>query len=47
VIGLEMLSCLDEERWVSGREVAVGSWSWSGSIPCPMAAMSKVCHQLL
>jgi hypothetical protein len=24
VIGLERLSCLGQERWVSGREVAVG-----------------------
>jgi hypothetical protein len=47
VIGLERLSCLGEERRVSGREVTVGSQSWSGSIPCPIAAMSRVHHQLL
>jgi hypothetical protein len=46
VIGLERLSCLGEERRVSGREVTVGSRSWSESIPCPMPAMSRVCHQL-
>jgi hypothetical protein len=27
VIGLERLSCLGEERWVSGRKVAIGSRS--------------------
>jgi hypothetical protein len=27
VIGLERLSCLGEERWVSGREVTVGGQS--------------------
>jgi hypothetical protein len=46
VIGFERLSCLGEEWWVCGREVAVGSQSWSGSISCPMAAMSRVGHQL-
>jgi hypothetical protein len=46
VIGLERLSCLGEERWVSGHKVIVGSRCWSGSIPCPMAAMSRVGHQL-
>ena len=46
VIGLEWLSWLGEEWRVSGREVAVGSRSWSGSIPCPMAAMSRAGHQL-
>jgi hypothetical protein len=45
VIGLERFSCLSEERRVSSREVAVGSQSWSGSIPCPMAAPSRVGHQ--
>jgi hypothetical protein len=47
VIGLERLSCLGEERRVSGREVTIGSQSWSGSIPCPMATTSRVGHQLL
>jgi hypothetical protein len=46
VIGLERLSCLGEERWVSGRKVTVGSRCWSGSIPHPMAAASRVGHQL-
>jgi hypothetical protein len=46
VIGLERLSWLGEERRVSGRKVAVGSRSWSGSIPHPMAAVSRVGHQL-
>jgi hypothetical protein len=46
VIGLERLSCLGEERRVSGRKFAVGSQSWSKSIPCPMASTSKVGHQL-
>jgi hypothetical protein len=46
VIDLERLSCLGEERRVSGHKVAVGSRSWSGSIPCPMAATSRVGHQL-
>jgi hypothetical protein len=36
-IDLERLSCLGEEQRVSSREVTVGSRSWSGSIPCPMA----------
>jgi hypothetical protein len=45
VIGLERLSCLGEERRVSDHQVTVGSQSWSGSIPCPMAAMSRVGHQ--
>jgi hypothetical protein len=46
VIGLERLSCLGEKRRVSSHEVAVGSQSWSGSIPCHMATMSRVGHQL-
>jgi hypothetical protein len=46
VIGLERLSCLGEERRVSGRKVTVGSQSWSGSNPCPMTTMSRVGHQL-
>jgi hypothetical protein len=46
VIGLEGLSCLIEERRVSGHKVTVGSQSWSGSIPYPMAATSRVGHQL-
>jgi hypothetical protein len=46
VIGLERLSCLGEEWWVSGRKVAIGSGSWSGSVPHPMATVSRVGHQL-
>jgi hypothetical protein len=46
VIGLERLSCLGEERRVSGCEVAVGSRSWGGSILCPLATTSRVGHQL-
>jgi hypothetical protein len=46
VIGLERFSSLDEERWVSGHKVTVGSQSWSGSIPCPIATTSRVGHQL-
>jgi hypothetical protein len=46
VIGLKTLSCLGEERRVSGREVAVGGRSWSGSISCPIATMSGVGHEL-
>jgi hypothetical protein len=46
VIGLERLSCLGEERRLSGRKVAIGSRCWSGCIPHPMAAASRVGHQL-
>jgi hypothetical protein len=46
VISLERLSCLSEEGWVSGHEVIVGGWRWSGSIPCPMATTSRVGHHL-
>jgi hypothetical protein len=46
VIGLERLSYLSEERRVSGRKVTVGCQSWSGSIPCPMAAAGRVGQQL-
>jgi hypothetical protein len=41
VISLESPSCLSEEGWVSGREVAVDGRRWSRSIPCPMAT---ICH---
>jgi hypothetical protein len=47
VIDLERLSCLDEEQQVSGHEVTVGGRRWSRSIPCPIATMSRVSHQLL
>jgi hypothetical protein len=46
VIGLEGLSCLGEERRVSGREVSVGDQSWSESIPCSIATMSGVGYEL-
>jgi hypothetical protein len=46
VIGLKRLSYLREERQVSGREVAVGGRSWSGSISCPIAPASGVGHKL-
>jgi hypothetical protein len=42
VIGLERLSCLGEERRVSGREVAVGDRSGSGNISGPIATTSRV-----
>jgi hypothetical protein len=44
VISLERLSCLDEERRVSGCEVVVGGRSGSGSISGPIATMSRVGH---
>jgi hypothetical protein len=44
VIDLERISCLSEERRVSGRKVIVGSRSWSGSIPRSMAAARRVGH---
>jgi hypothetical protein len=44
MVGLKRLSCLGEERWMSGREVAIGGWS--GSIPFPIATMSRVGHKL-
>jgi hypothetical protein len=44
VVSLKTLSCLGKERWISGREVAVGGWSWS--ISCPIATMSRVGHEL-
>jgi hypothetical protein len=47
VVGLQRLSCLGEQRRVSGREVVVGSRSWSGSIPCPIATMGRVGNELL
>jgi hypothetical protein len=46
VICLERLSCLSEERWVSGREVTIGGRSWSGDILCPIATTSRVGHKL-
>jgi hypothetical protein len=46
VVGLKRFSCLGEERRVSGREVAVGGRSWSGSISCTITPMSRVGHEL-
>jgi hypothetical protein len=46
VISLKRLSCLGEERRVSGREVTVGGTSWSGSISCPIGTTSRVGHEL-
>jgi hypothetical protein len=46
VISLERLSCLSEERWVSGCEVVVRDRSWSGSISCPIATTGRVGHEL-
>jgi hypothetical protein len=47
VISLERLSCLSEERRVSGRDVTVGGRSRSGSIPGPIVTMSRVGHELM
>jgi hypothetical protein len=44
VISLERLSCLDEERRVSGCEVAVGGRS--GNISCPISTTCRVGHKL-
>jgi hypothetical protein len=46
VISLERFFRLSEEWQVSGRKVVVGSRCWSGSIPRPMAAASRVGYQL-
>jgi hypothetical protein len=46
VISLERLSCLGEERRVSGCEVAVGGRSRSGSISYPIATTRRVGHEL-
>jgi hypothetical protein len=46
VISLKGLSCLGEERRVSGREVAVGGRSGSESISCPIATTSRVGYEL-
>jgi hypothetical protein len=44
VTGLKRLSCLNEERWVSGCEVTVGARS--RSLFCPIATMISVGHEL-
>jgi hypothetical protein len=41
VVGLKRLSCLGEERRVRSHEVTVGSWSWSGSISCPIVTTGQ------
>jgi hypothetical protein len=46
VIGLKRLSCLGEERRVSGREVTVGGRSGSRSISYPIGTTSIVGHEL-
>jgi hypothetical protein len=46
VISLERLSCLGEERRVSGREVTIGGRSGSGSIPGTIATTIRVGHEL-
>jgi hypothetical protein len=46
VVGLKRLSCLGEEQRVSSREVAVGGWSWSGSISYPIATTGGVRNEL-
>jgi hypothetical protein len=46
MVGLKRLSCLGEERRMSGREVVVGGHCWSGSIPYPIVTTSRVGHKL-
>jgi hypothetical protein len=46
MVGLKRLSCLGQDRRMSGREVAVGGQSWSGSIPYPIDTTSRVGHKL-
>jgi hypothetical protein len=46
VVGLKRLSCLGEERRMRSREVAVGGGSWGWSIPCHIATMGGVGHEL-
>jgi hypothetical protein len=46
VISLERLSCLGEERQVSGCEVTIGGRGRSGSIPGPISTTSRVGHEL-
>jgi hypothetical protein len=46
MVGLKRLSCLGEDRRMSGREVTVGGQSWGGSIPCPIATTSRVANEL-
>jgi hypothetical protein len=42
VVDLERLSCLSEEQQMSSREVVVCSWSWSGSISCPLPPRAEL-----
>jgi hypothetical protein len=46
MVGLKRLSCLGQDRRMSGHEVAVGGQSCSGSIPCPIDTTSRVGHKL-
>jgi hypothetical protein len=46
MVDLERLSCLSEERQMSGHEVVVGGRRWSGGISCPIATTSRVGHEL-
>jgi hypothetical protein len=46
MVGLQRLSCLDEERRVRSREIAVGGRSWSWSISCPIATTVGVGNEL-
>jgi hypothetical protein len=46
VVGLKRLSCLDEERRMRSREVALGGQSWSWSIPCPIATTGGAGNEL-
>jgi hypothetical protein len=40
VIGFQRLSCLSEERRVSGHEVSICGWSLSMVVPSPVASTS-------
>jgi hypothetical protein len=48
VMSFQRLSGLNEERWVSGRELLICGWSLSMVVPSPVASMSwsGVGHEL-
>jgi hypothetical protein len=46
VVGLQKLSCLNEDRWMSSHKVSIGGQSWSWDVPSPIATMSRVGHEL-
>jgi hypothetical protein len=46
MVGLKRLSCLDKERQMRSREVAVGGRSWTCCIPCPIATTGGIGHEL-